>query len=58
MSIEINEMVVQMQIDEESRADPGQETGIGANDLEKIKAQIIAQCRDMFYKLLDEQKER
>ena len=47
-----------MQIDEEGHADPDRETGIGANDLEKIKAQIIAQCRDMFHKLMDEQRER
>ena len=58
MSIEINEMVVQMQIDEETGLDAAQDRGIGVNDLEKIKAQIISQCREMFYKLLEEQKER
>ena len=58
MSIEINEMVVQMRIDEEGTADPAQRSEIGVTYVQKIKAQIISQCRDMFYKLLNEQKER
>ena len=58
MSIEINEMVVQMQIDEEGYDDFPRDRTVSRKDLEKFKSQIISQCRDMFYTLIDEQKER
>ena len=32
--------------------------GDASNDLEAIKIQILAECRELFYELLNEQKER
>ncbi len=58
MSIEINEMVVQTRISEESDRDSARNAVDLADDLEKIKIQIISQCKELYYELLNEQKER
>ncbi len=58
MSIEINEMVVQTRISEESDRDSARNAVDLADDLEKIKIQIISKCKELYYELLNEQKER
>ena len=58
MSIEINEMVVQTRISEESNSGSARNAADLTSDLEKIKTQIISQCKELFYELLSEQKER
>lgn len=58
MSIEINEMLVKTTVDEGEHSDYGRNKGNLYNDLEKIKARILSECKELFYELLDEQKER
>ena len=58
MSIEINEMVVQTRISEENNSDSARNAVDLTGDLEKIKIQIISQCKELYYELLNEQKER
>jgi hypothetical protein len=58
MSIEINELVVNATIDDGPTANfeqPGDDFYWG---LEEIKAQIISECKDLFYELLDKQGDR
>jgi len=59
MPIEINEMVVNAILDED--ADATSERYQGAHrdpDLEELKAQIISECRDLFYNLMDKEGDR
>lgn len=58
MSIEINDMVVQAQISEENDKCSAANVADVPSDLEKMKLQIISQCKELFYELLNEQKER
>ena len=58
MSIEINELVVNATIDEGPSADCEKPGDDFYGNLEEIKAQIISECKDLFYELLDKQGER
>lgn len=58
MSIEINDMVVQARISEECNDASAPNVADLKSDLEKLKIQIISQCKELFYELLNEQKER
>jgi hypothetical protein len=58
MTIEINEMVVQMRLDEADEAGTGLDTEQLALELKALQGQMLSQCRDLFNELLAEQKER
>lgn len=58
MSIEINELIVNATIDEGQTADYGQIRDDLYLGLEELKAQIISDCKDLFYELLDKQRDR
>jgi hypothetical protein len=58
MSIEINELVVNATIDEGQTANYGQSRDDLYLGLEELKAQIISDCKDLFYELLDKQRDR
>lgn len=59
MSIEIKELVVKTTVDNELSGGSGSGTGTDpCCSIEKIKAQIIAECREMFDEYLIEQRER
>ena len=58
MSIEINELVVNATIDDGSTTKWEQPGDDSYWNLEEIKAQIISECKDLFYELLDKQGER
>jgi hypothetical protein len=58
MTIEINEMVVQMRVDEMDETGPGLNTEQLARELKALQGQMLSQCRDLFNELLAEQKER
>ena len=58
MSIEINELIVNATIDEGQTANCEQNRVDLYLGLEEIKAQIISECKDIFYELLDKQGDR
>ena len=58
MSIEISELIVNVTIDEGPKASCEQPGDDFYWDLEEIKAQIISECKDLFYELLDKQGDR
>ena len=58
MSIEINELIVNATIDEGQTADYGQSRDDLNFKLEEIKAQIISDCKNLFYELLAKQGDR
>lgn len=58
MSIEIKELIVNATIDEGQTANYGQNRDDLYLGLEEIKAQIISDCRNLFYELLDNQGDR
>ena len=59
MAIEIKELLVKTTVGARTNRSGGEKMGGDAsNDLEAIKIQILAECRELFYELLNEQKER
>jgi hypothetical protein len=58
MAIEIKQMVVKTTVGSAASSGGGATTGCASDDLEAIKDQILAECRDLFYELLNEEKER
>ena len=54
MSIEINEIVVQTRISEESSSGSARNAPDLTRDLEKMKTQILSQCKELFFELLNE----
>jgi hypothetical protein len=59
MAIEIKELVVKTTVGTARNGSGSEKTGGDApDDPEAIKAQILAECRNLFYELLNEQKER
>jgi hypothetical protein len=59
MAIEIKQLLVKTTVGTTGNLGSGAKTDDdGANDLEAIKDQILAECRDLFYELLNEEKER
>ncbi len=58
MSIEINELIVNATIDEGQTAHFEQTRDDMNWELEEIKAQIISECKELFYELLDKQGDR
>jgi len=58
MSIEINELIVNATIDEGQTANNRQSRDDQYLGLEELKAQIISDCKDLFYELLDKQGDR
>lgn len=59
MTIQIKELVVKTTVSKGTNRSGGENKGSDAsNDLEAIKAQMLAECRNLFYELLNEQKER
>ncbi len=58
MAIEIKKLVVRTTVGSAGSSSGGAITDCASDDLEAIKDQILAECRDLFYELLNEQKER
>lgn len=58
MSIEINELVVNATIDESRTSGNHQSPEDQSLNFEGIKAQIISECKDLFYELMDKQGDR
>jgi hypothetical protein len=59
MAIEIKQLLVKTTIGTAGNSGGSAKTDDdGANDPEAIKDRILAECRDLFYELLNEQKER
>ena len=58
MSIEINEMIVNATIEEDQAVESKPNSDDLHWGLEAMKAQIIADCRNLFYELLDKQGDR
>jgi hypothetical protein len=58
MAIEIKELLVKTTVGATDRSGSEKMGGDAYNDLEAIKTQILAECRELFYELLNEQKER
>lgn len=59
MAIEIKQLLVKTTVGTTGNLGGSANTDDnGANDLEAIKYRILAECRDLFYELLNEQKER
>ena len=59
MPIEINEMVVNAILDENSdAASEPHENAQGYAGLEELKCQILSECRELFYKLLAREGDR
>ncbi len=58
MSIEINELIVNATIDEGQTANCEQSRDDLYWGLEEIKAQIISECKELFFELLDKQGDR
>lgn len=59
MAIEIKQLLVKTTVGNAGNlGGSGKTDDNGANDLEAIKDQILAECRDLFYELLNEEKER
>ena len=58
MSIEIKELVVKTTVDNEMNAGNDMDGGEPAEALEKLKAQIISECKDMLSEMLNEMRDR
>jgi hypothetical protein len=59
MAIEIKQLLVKTTVGTAGNRDgSGKTDDKGANDLEAIKDRILAECRDLFYELVKEEKER
>ena len=59
MAIEIKQLLVKTTVGTTGNlGGSGKADDNGVNDLEAIKCQILAECRDLFYELLNEEKER
>jgi hypothetical protein len=58
MSIEINEMIVNATIADDSTARAGRHKEELVLGMEELKAQIISECRDLFYEMLIKQGDR
>ena len=59
MAIEIKELLVKTTVGAgTNRSGSEKISGDASNDLEAIKIQVLAECRELFYELLNEQKER
>jgi len=58
MSIEINELMVNATLEEAGAGDHPQAIDRLYSDLEEIKAQIISECKELFYEMLDKQRDR
>ncbi len=58
MSIEIKEMVVKTMVDRQAGSNHGRESVDLSRDFEKLKTQILTECKEMFQALQDEQAER
>lgn len=59
MAIEIKQLLVKTTVGTAgNRGGSANTDDDGVNDLEAIKGRILDECRDLFYELLNEQKER
>lgn len=59
MSIEIKQLLIKTTVSTAGSSGGSANTDDhGADDLEAIKLRILDECRDLFYELLNEQKER
>ena len=58
MSIEINKLVVNATIDDRQTSGNCQNQDDQSLNLEEIKTQIISECKDLFYDLIDKQGDR
>jgi hypothetical protein len=59
MAIEIKQLLVKTTVGTAvNRGGSAKTDDHDVNDLEAIKYRILAECRDLFYELLNEQKER
>ena len=59
MAIEIKQLLIKTTVGTAgSSGGSANRDDYGADDLEAIKDRILAECRDLFYELLNEQKER
>ncbi len=58
MSIEIKEMVVKSTITSDEKRYKAKTPSLMPDDIERIKRQIMAECRDMIRELINERRER
>ena len=58
MSVEINELIVNATLEEAGSGDHRQASDRQYSDLEAIKDQIIAECKELFYEMLNRQGDR
>ena len=58
MAIDIKELVIKTTIDSEEKTGVESPAGNVTIDLEKLKEEIITECRELFFEMLTEEKER
>ncbi len=58
MSIEINELVVNATIDDSRTSDSLESRDDRALNHEELKAEILSECKELFYELLDKHRDR
>jgi hypothetical protein len=58
MAIEINELIVNATIDDGRISGNHQISDDQCLNIEELKTQIISECKDLFYELLDKQGDR
>ena len=58
MPIEINELTVNATIESDPSTSSHENTDDRHPDFEDLRAQLLSACTDLFYELLDKQKDR
>lgn len=58
MTIEVRQMVIRSTVDSNEHPEPAHSEEAAATDLERIKAEILAECMEMLRERLQDSRER